>query len=288
MNVNRNGDPPGHIDLLRACSGRGDVVETRDGARLRLVTAGTGQTVVLVHGFGVSTDEWNLVQPPLVADGWEVLAYDHRGHGRSTVGSDGLTAMSLWLDFATILAAHDVSDAIIVCHSMGNFVGLGALGYWPELQQRVRAVICVAPVTGHATRDAPAARLQVPLVRAGLAQGIASIPPAGRMLARANLGPHAPDSVIEATRQVLSAVPRGLAPLAAVLAKESISSALPTITVPVTVLSGDADQLTPRWHAEMIVERAHAARLVRLPGIGHMVNWEQPQAILDAVAELRR
>ncbi len=266
----------------------GDVVEARDGTRLRVVTAGNGSTAVLVHGFGVSADEWNLIQPSLVASGWNVIAYDQRGHGRSTIGSDGLTATALWRDFATILTSQDVSDAVIVCHSMGNFVGLGALGLWPELQQRVRAVVCVAPVTGHATRDAPAARLQVPLVRAGLAQYITSIPPVGRLLARANLGPYASDSIVEATRGVLASIPRGLAPLARVLANESISSLLPDVAVPVTVLNGDADELTPRWHAALIVERAQNARLVEIPNGGHMLNWEDPQAIIDAVMEFAR
>lgn len=283
-----NGSRPTLHELRRACPGRGDVIEIFDGTRLRVVTAGTGPLVVLIHGFGVSADEWNLIQPSLVETGWEVLAYDQRGHGRSTLGSDGLTATALWRDFAAVLAAHDVSDAILVCHSMGNFVGLGALGFWPELQQRVRAIVCVAPVTGHATRGAPAARLQIPLVRGGLAQRLATLPPAGRLLARANLGPRVADSIIEATRDVLRAIPRHLAPLAAMLARESIASALPAIRVPVAVLSGDADRLTPRWHAEMIVERIQSARLVPLPGIGHMVNWESPDAVVSAVQEFRQ
>jgi non-heme chloroperoxidase len=281
-------DQPTPAELRRPCSGRGDVVERSDGTRLRVVTAGTGPPVVLVHGFGVSADEWNLVQPSLVADHWTVLAYDHRGHGRSTLGSDGLTATALWRDFAAVLASHDVTEAIIVCHSMGNFVGLGALGFWPELQRRVRAIVCVAPVTGHAARGAPAARLQIPLVRAGVAQRLAAIPPAGRLLARANLGPRVSDPVVEATRRVLCEIPRQLAPLAAMLARESITSALPAIDVPVTVLSGDADRLTPRWHADLIVERIARARLLSLPGVGHMVNWESPDAIVAAVQDFRR
>lgn len=279
---------PTPAELSQPCSGRGDVLARPDGTRIRVVTAGAGPPVLLVHGFGVSADEWNLVQPSLVADHWTVLAYDHRGHGRSTLGSDGLTATALWRDFAAVLESHDLFEAIVVCHSMGNFVGLGALGFWPELQRRVRAIVCVAPVTGHATRGAPAARLQIPLVRGGIAQRLAALPPAGRLLARANLGPRVSDPVIDATRHVLCDIPRHLAPLAAMLARESIKSALPAIGVPVTVLSGDADRLTPRWHAELIVERTADARLVPIPGVGHMVNWESPDAIVAAVQDFRR
>ena len=170
---------------------------------------------------------------------------------------------------------------------LGNFVGLGALGYFPQLQERVRAMICVAPVTGHATRKAPAARLQVPLVRIGLLQCIAALPLAGPAIARANLGPSTNPDVVTATRLMLNAIPRRVAPLAAVLAQESVESALPSISPPIHVLTGDADRLTPRWHAELIAKRALNAHLTDLPGVGHMVNWEAPEAIIRAVAGLR-
>lgn len=242
--------------------------------------------VVLVHGFGVSADEWNVVQPVLAQTN-TVVAYDHRGHGRSTVGAEGLTAWALWRDLAAVLEYHDVADTVLVCHSMGNFVGLGALGYFPQLQQRVQAMICVAPVTGNATRGAPAARLQVPLVRMGLLQCIAALPPVGRAIARANLGPRPNPDVIAATRLMLNAIPRRVAPLAAMLARESVQSALASITLPIHVLAGDADRLRPRWHAELIVERAPNAHLTDLPGVGHMINWEAPEAIIKAVDGIR-
>lgn len=278
------GVPPTVDDLLAPCVGQQGAVNRPDGTKLRTVVAGEGPTVVLVHGFGMSADAWNLVQIPLVAAGCKVLAYDQRGHGRSTFGSEGLTSMALWRDFAALMEACDISDAVVVCHSMGNFVGLGALGYWTELQPRVRAIVCVSPVTGHAIRGAPTARLQVPLVRIGLAQCIATVPKVGRKLARANLGANVANSVVEATRLALARVPRSLAPLASMLARESIASALPAIHCPTTILTGMEDKLTPRWHADLIAECAPQAVLTSLP-VGHMVNWEMPQAIVGAVLD---
>lgn len=274
---------PTPTELVAPFRGNGDVVEALDGARLRTVVAGEGPDVVLVHGFGVSADEWNLVQPPLLEAGFRTIAYDHRGHGRSTIGTDGLTASALWRDLAAVLEAHDVRDAILVCHSMGNFVGLGALGYQTELQRRIKAIVSVAPVTGNATKDAPAARLQVPLVRLGLLQTFARTRGIGQRMAKLNLGPDASPAVVESTRQTLAAMPRTLAPLAGVLARESIESALPQIRVPVEILAGDADELTPRWHAELIAQRVPDARITTLPRVAHMTNWEAPDAIVDAV-----
>ena len=44
--------------------------------------------VVLVHGYGVTQLEWSLVWPALRARGYRVVAFDMRGHGRSTIGTE--------------------------------------------------------------------------------------------------------------------------------------------------------------------------------------------------------
>lgn len=270
--------------LLHPADGDHGFVDRPDGTRLHTLVAGEGDpTVLLLHGFGVTVDEWNLVQPALVERGHRVIAYDHRGHGASTIGNHGLGSQQIWGDLAAVLEHFDLNDAIVVCHSMGNFIGIGALGHQPELQRRVRSMVNVSPVTGDVTRDAPAAKLQVPLVRLGLLQRMARVRPLGSLLAKQNLGPGASRGVVEATRQMLVDMPRHLAPLAAMFGKESIEPVLGAVELPLHVLVGTADDLTPEWHAELIAEKAPNARVTRLPDIGHMVNWEDPDAIVEAV-----
>jgi pimeloyl-ACP methyl ester carboxylesterase len=272
-------------DLLSPCEGEHGFIERPDGTRLHTLVAGHGDpSILLLHGFGVSVDEWNLVQPPLVERGHRVIAYDHRGHGASTVGRDGLGSGQAWDDLAAVLHDFDLHDVVVVCHSMGNFIGIGALGHRPELQVRVRAMVNVAPVTGNASRGAPAAKLQIPLVRTGLLQRLARVHTAGAFLARQNLGSGASPAIIEATRRMLVATPARLAPLAAVFVRESIEPVIGAVEVPMQVIVGTADRLTPVWHAELIARLAPSATVTRLPGVGHMVNWERPEAIVAAVA----
>ena len=54
---------------------------------IRAVVAGEGPTVVLAHGYGVPLAEWNIVWEELLDRGHRVIAFDQRGHGRSTIGS---------------------------------------------------------------------------------------------------------------------------------------------------------------------------------------------------------
>src|SRR5215831_2591940 len=89
-------------DLLRPLAGTEAMLERPDGTRLRVVEAGSGGDVLLVHGFGISADSWSLVQPALVARGRRVVAYDHRGHGRSTRGSDGIGSSQLRGDLQAV------------------------------------------------------------------------------------------------------------------------------------------------------------------------------------------
>src|SRR5207247_1901071 len=56
---------------------------TIDGTRLRIIDSGNGTPVVLIHGIGASLYAWRYALPPLVAAGYRVVAFDHRGFGFS-------------------------------------------------------------------------------------------------------------------------------------------------------------------------------------------------------------
>lgn len=56
--------------------------------------------------------------------------------------------------------------------------------------------------------------------------------------------------------------------LAAIFPRESIANLPAAVDVPLHVIAGTADRLTPAWHAELIVRAAPHASLQRLPGVG--------------------
>ena len=88
---------------------------------------------------------------------------------------------------------------------------------------------------------------------------------------------------MEATRQMLAAGTRATRGFIGVMNRESVAAALPAIDKPTTVIWGEADGTTPRWHSELIVERVPGARLITVPGVGHMANWEADGQVIDAV-----
>jgi pimeloyl-ACP methyl ester carboxylesterase len=51
----------------------------------------------------------------------------------------------------------------------------------------------------------------------------------------------------------------------------------------VVLLCGEMDRTCPRWHSERLGKELPNAHNVWLPRVGHMLCYEAPQAILDAL-----
>lgn len=257
-------------------------LERPDGTQLFVTKTGEGPVVVLVHGFGLSQTCWKCVSSTLVAAGYCAVAYDHRGHGRSTVGNDGVGSAQLRDDLRSLLAECELKDVTIVSHSMGTFVSLAALEAL-DTRKRVSHLVLVNPITGGPDKGASTARLQGPLVRWGIAQWLARNRRIGNAMARMSLGADASADVVEATRRGLMAIPHSATPMVEVLRKESVAGGLGRIDTPTTVLASSNDKTTPDWHARLIASTMPSARLEYVAGAGHMTPWEAPQQIIAAV-----
>jgi non-heme chloroperoxidase len=269
--------------MLRAPHGAVGTLHRPDGTRLRTLDAGTGTPVLPVHGGLASLNQWSLTQPALLACGHRVIAYDHRGHGNSTVGRDGFTTRALFDDLVAVVEHFDLHDLTIVAHSMGTFASMGALAS-PALRARTRRVVLIGPVTGHLGLGSPrTVRMVLPLARAALLPRLVRLRWARRLMAPHGLGHGASPAVREATERLLAAMPIAMAPRMRIFETETIEAVLPEVDVPIRVLWGTEDTAAPAWHGQLIVDRAPRADLVRLPGIGHMVNWEAPDAVINAV-----
>ncbi len=120
-----NPDPTALHDFSRP-RGRTQRVTCADGTQLATVSLGTGPTVVLSHGYMANLANWALIAPLLVESGHQVVMFDQRGHGESTVGADGFGIEQLGSDLAAVLEQLQITGATVVGHSMGG-IGLQSL-----------------------------------------------------------------------------------------------------------------------------------------------------------------
>lgn len=93
--------------------------QTSDGVQLNYQVAGSGQPVVLIHGFGGYQQIWCLQVPELVKQGYQVISYDQRNHGASghTPGLDSIDR--LIDDLHELLVGLKVDWPFLIGHSMG-------------------------------------------------------------------------------------------------------------------------------------------------------------------------
>ncbi|MFJ8439331.1 alpha/beta fold hydrolase [Kitasatospora griseola] len=81
---------------------------------------GTGQPVVLIHGFPLNGHSWERQEAALLDAGYRVITYDRRGFGRSSQPTTGYDYDTFAADLNTVLETLDVRDAVLVGFSMGT------------------------------------------------------------------------------------------------------------------------------------------------------------------------
>ena len=93
---------------------------SHDGGSVYAALRGHGPPILLSHGVTITSRVWVKQFRSLPRGGVRVIAFDHRGHGESTVGGTGYSVDNLAADMRTVIEALDLRDAILVGHSMGG------------------------------------------------------------------------------------------------------------------------------------------------------------------------
>ncbi|CAL9562892.1 Non-haem bromoperoxidase BPO-A2 [Nocardiopsis dassonvillei] len=81
---------------------------------------GQGQPVVLIHGYPLNGDSWELQARELIKAGKRVITYDRRGFGRSSKVGTGYDYDTFAADLNTLLETLDLRDVVLVGFSMGT------------------------------------------------------------------------------------------------------------------------------------------------------------------------
>jgi pimeloyl-ACP methyl ester carboxylesterase len=93
---------------------------TTDQTELYVKDWGTGQPVILIHGWPLSSDSWDDQAMALANAGYRAIAYDRRGFGRSSQPWRGFDYDTLADDLAAVIEQTGARDAVLVGFSMGG------------------------------------------------------------------------------------------------------------------------------------------------------------------------
>lgn len=81
---------------------------------------GSGQPVVLIHGYPLDGSSWEKQAAALLEAGYRVITYDRRGFGKSSKPTEGYDYDTFAADLDTLLTSLDLNDAVLVGFSMGT------------------------------------------------------------------------------------------------------------------------------------------------------------------------
>jgi pimeloyl-ACP methyl ester carboxylesterase len=268
-------------------------IDAFDGGSIYLVEAGEGPPIVLSHGVTNSIRSWFHQLEALPDAGFRAIAFDHRGHGQSKVGTAGHSLANLAEDVRAVVEGLDLHGAVLVGHSMGGVAVQAFMTRFPELAaERVAGIVLLstldkAPFGSHSTRTKK--RIEALAGRAPDMSWVWNSENFGFLLARLGFGKDPQPSHVELVRQMLRDCPpetRLDAPRA--LMGLDLTGDLPRINVPTLVVVGTSDMLTPPAQARSIAKLIPGARLEVFPGGGHMLMLERADELNRLIIDFAR
>ncbi|AKT40004.1 alpha/beta fold hydrolase [Chondromyces crocatus] len=243
---------------------------------------GEGEPVLLIMGLGTRGDSWTPMAQALAGSGYQAIQFDNRDIGWSSLVEHPQYEIADMAEDALGLLDHLGLDQVhLVGISMGGMIAQQLLTTHPA---RFRKAVLLATWAGGRDVVASPPELLAPALTPGLDHDTAQ-----RRLLTAIAAPGFIDAhpellamVLEASRK-RPASPAAVARQLAAVLRWSSWDKLPEVTTPTLVIHGDHDPLIPLANGQRIAERIPGARLLVLPGVGHLVPMEAPRETFTAI-----
>ena len=235
--------------------------------------------VVCVHGAGFDHSVWALHSRWFAHHGFAVLVPDLPGHGRSAGPAlPTIAAMADWID--ALMQAVNARPAHLIGHSMGSLIALDAAARHPERVSALSLIGTAATMT-----------VGPDLLKAAEANDHAAIDMVsiwGLGFAAELGGSRAPGLWMHGSAQAtLERCAPGVLfnDLAACNTYQDALTSAAKIKVPTRLILGEKDMMTPVKAGKALAAAIAQSRTIVLPGAGHTMMAECPDALLDALID---
>ncbi len=247
-----------------------------------LDTGGDGMPVLLIHAFPLSSKMWDS-QIEALGSRFRLIAPDLKGFGSSDAPEDRSSySMDSYAEDLNGLLDHlGLARVAVVGISLGGYI---AFALMRSYRSKVAALVLADT---RAEADPPEGIEK----RTGQQNMVSESGTAGlrEALPGALLGATTKDAkpdVVARARSLMDNPPAGfIGALEAMKNRPDSSSDLASVDVPVLVIVGEEDAVTPPEASRKLHEGIAGSRLVVIPGAGHLSNLESPDAFNGAVAE---
>ena len=240
--------------------------------------AGSGSdAVLLLHAFPLHSGMWTP-QLAALAGRFRVIALDYRGLGQSRPAPEATTMELVAGDALALLRQLGLRRVAVAGLSMGGYAAFELYRRAPELFRGL--ALCATKATPD-TEEAKAARET--FAQNALSKGLGWVADDfGPKLLRREADP----AVLATVKGLIKdGTPKGVAAASRGIGRRPDSvPTLARIGCPTAVLYGEEDQLIPFAEAQRMGQTVKGARMIRIPGAGHLVNLENVQAVTTALS----
>ena len=226
-------------------------------------------TIVWIHGFPLSSE---IFEAQKSIDGVRHVMPDLPGFG-----GEPLQPINTMDDYARFILEQVDGDFIAAGLSMGGYIAFAIARLAPE---RLQGLILLA--TRETADDEKQRQGRYDMIEKVRAEGVTPVVEA--MLPKM-LTADAPDDMRERARRIMaSSTSEGvIAALGAIATRPDSTALLPSLHVPVLIVVGEDDPITPPVDAERMARAFPNATLVRVPGAAHLVTVQKPEDVNAAV-----
>jgi 2-keto-4-pentenoate hydratase/2-oxohepta-3-ene-1,7-dioic acid hydratase in catechol pathway/pimeloyl-ACP methyl ester carboxylesterase len=242
---------------------------------------GTSQ-IIFIHGLGGSTQFYApLLMTSRLENSHTCIRYDIEGHGLSPTSSGSVVSITSYAeDLAALFKHFQNQSSLLVAHSMGSLIALAFAAQHPGLVQKL---VLLGP-----------ARFPVPAAAAdGQGQRAATVRKAGMRACAETVAANGtsertkagnPTAFVAIKAILMSQDPEGYAKACTALGSApNLKIDLTKLQMPVLIITGEEDKVSPVAACQDLCERLPNAELEVVAGVGHWNAIEDPFAVGDAV-----
>lgn len=227
--------------------------------------------VIFIHGFPFDKSMWQP-QVNFLKSSHRVIAYDIRGFGKSTTGTEKAGISLFADDLIGLMDALQISKAIVCGLSMGGYILLDAIIRYPG---RFEAIIlsdsqCIADSAETKEKRKSAIQQIEDEGLSKFAEGfVQNVFCKESLINRKDLVEKIKNVILSTTPSVVTATLRALAE------RDERCSSLHEISIPALILCGTEDSLTPLAQSEFMYSKIINSTFKRIEKAAHLANLEQ-------------
>ena len=228
--------------------------------------------IIFIHGFPFNKEMWNM-QLDALSENLRVIAYDVRGHGNSYSGTDDFSIELFVKDLLSFMDALEIEKTTLCGLSMGGYIALKAIENHPyRFDQLILCDTSCKPDSYEAKEK------RMKAIEGILENGVEKFADDGIMNFFAQESLITKKDMIAEVREIMVHTTEKsiIKTLLALSKRKETCSILSEIKVPVLILVGEEDKITPPEAAQFMHKEIKGSVLSIIKHAGHLSNLENP------------